>query len=173
MECEWGCSMASWLCWLLKQVILLLRLYALYNCSRRFAYVAAGCAFGIQLIFLSGFAAFVVGGVLGSSMSSFTPPLDIIWLSGSSGRSRVGGNDILQSHEYERTQVLTGILGSLRIVSANKYLVRWRAIAYSCSFEVLVLILTMRKALQFRHSTLRLTNLVSTLVWDSIVYASL
>ena len=56
------------------QVILVLRLYALYNCSRRVAY-AAGCAFGIQLLFLSGFAAFVLVEVLGSRMSSLIRPL--------------------------------------------------------------------------------------------------
>jgi hypothetical protein len=54
-----------------------MRLYALYNCSRRFVY-AAGLAFGVQLLFLAGYMAFVLREVLGFRMSSLIPSSKII-----------------------------------------------------------------------------------------------
>ena len=55
-------------------VVLVLRLYALYNCSRRSAHVA-GLAFGLQVLYLSIFIAYALPKILSSSMSSPIPPL--------------------------------------------------------------------------------------------------
>ena len=55
-------------------VILVLRLYALYNHSRRSAHVA-GFAFGVQVLYLTIFTASTLPKTLSFSMSSPIPPL--------------------------------------------------------------------------------------------------
>ena len=96
----------------LRQVILILRLYALYNCSHRFAQVAK-CAFGLQLLMLFGYAAYILSTSLGSCTFHYAIHEKV--------NNRLSGNDhigrvrILRSIEpWSRVD----ILGPLGVVSA-------------------------------------------------------
>ncbi|KAF8328289.1 hypothetical protein F5887DRAFT_924397 [Amanita rubescens] len=130
-------------------VVEFLRLYALYNCSHRFTR-AAKYALGLQLLMMSGYGVYALWTSLGFCLVETKVMLDgFIYC------------EILNRRTIDRAWIFWILLGLVLNLS---------------SFDAVVLTLTIQKALHHHHMdvvSIRLTNLTSTLLWDSIAYSVL
>ncbi|KAF8694521.1 hypothetical protein AX14_002041 [Amanita brunnescens Koide BX004] len=120
------------------ELILVLRLYALYNCSHRFAQ-AAKVAFGIQLLLMTAYGIYAM----------------------------------VVSLPFLGTNVLDGLI-YCEILNLSAIGTAWMFWIPLLLFEAFILILTVRKAWYYHRldgTSVRLTNLTSTLLWDSIAYS--